>query len=304
MSTDIIKRIDTLYPTFSKGQKKLANAVLTEYEKVGYMTATRLGQHVGVSESTVVRFANELGFEGYGEFQDAVQELARMYLTPNERIDLTKCRIGNHSDIVEKVMESDMNKVRRTMERVNRTQFRRAVDTIIKARKIYIMGARSSEPLARFLQYNLSLIFDNVRLVLPMSTSEVFEQMLDVGAEDVLIAFSFPRYSTKMINAVKYAHDCSVKTIVFTDSDVSPLAAVGDFVLTAESDMASFMDSLVAPISLINAMVVELTSRCEHRIKDRFEKLERMWDNYGVYTKSPKDRLKEEAKKAEKPTGK
>ena len=265
MAADISERIRAIYSTLSKGQKKIANAVLNDYDKVAYLTAAKLGTLVGVSESTVVRFADELGFEGYSQFQLAVQELVRIKLTPNQRIEITK--------------------IKHTLERLDRKAFINAVDSIISARTIYITGARSSEPIARHLSYNLSLIFDNVKFIVPTSSSEVFEQMYSIGEEDVVIAFSFPRYSSKMINGIKFAKQKNAKVVVFTDSDVSPLVEFADCVLIAQSDMASFMDSLVAPLSIINAIIIEITARREKEITERFDALEKLWDEYEVYAK-------------------
>lgn len=284
MTNDISQRIRMLYSGFSKGQKKIANAILHDYDKAAYMTAANLGKFVGVSESTVVRFASELGFDGYADFQRSVQELVRTKLTPNQRIEVTKKRLGK-GDILENVMESDISKIRITLDKLNRDDFYRSVDAILEAKTVYIMGARSSEHIARMLNYNLSLIFDNIRFVLPTSGAEVFEQMFSVGDGDLLIAFSFPRYSTKMVSAVKYARQKGAKVIVITDSQISPLAEYATYLLTAQSDMASFMDSLVAPLSIINAMVVEITNRKEREITKRFDTLEALWEEYDVYTK-------------------
>ncbi len=284
MANDISQRIRNSYSTFSKGQKKIANAILNDYDKAAYMTASKLGMLVGVSESTVVRFANELGFEGYSEFQRAVQELVRTKLTPNQRIEVTKQRLGT-GDILENVMESDISKIRYTLDRIDRDTFYKSVDDILSAKNIYVMGARSTESLALVLKYNLSLIFDNVKFIQPTSTAEVFEQMFSIGKDDVLIAFSFPRYSSKMVSAVKYARQNGSNVVVFTDSEISPLAEYATSLITAQSDMASFMDSLVAPISIINAIIVEITRRKEREITQRFDKLEKVWDEYDVYAK-------------------
>ena len=284
MAVEISQRIRNLYSTFSKGQKKIANAILHDYDKAAYMTAAKLGAFVGVSESTVVRFANELGFEGYSEFQRAVQELVRTRLTPNQRIEITKKRMGS-GDILENVMEADINKIRYTMETLDRDAFYNSVNAILSAKNIYVMGARSTEPLAKVLQYNLSLILDNVKFITPTSIAEVFEQMISISEEDLLIAFSFPRYSSKMVSAVKYAKQNNANVVVFTDSPASPLAEYADCLLTAQSDMASFMDSLVAPITIINAIIVEITNRREKEITERFDRLEKLWDEYKVYTK-------------------
>ena len=284
MAADISERIRAIYSTLSKGQKKIANAVLNDCDKVAYLTAARLGDLVGVSESTVVRFADELGFEGYSQFQLAVQELVRIRLTPNQRIEVTKQRIGR-GDIIDNVMTSDINKIKFTLEHLDRQAFAEAVDSILSARTIYITGARSSEPIARMLSYNLSLIFDNVKLVVPTSSAEVFEQMYSIGEKDTVIAFSFPRYSSKMINGIKFAKQKNANIIVFTDSDVSPLVEFADSVLIGQSDMASFMDSLVAPLSIINAIIIEITNRRENEITERFDALEKLWDEYEIYAK-------------------
>lgn len=284
MSSDVAQRIRFSYSSFSKGQKKIANVILNDYDKAAYMTASNLARLVGVSESTVVRFACELGFEGYGEFQRAVQELVRTRLTPIQRIEMTKKRIGR-ANILDSVMESDINKIKYTLDKIDREAFCDAVDAIVDAKRIYIMGARSCEPLARVLSYNLSLIFDNVKFVQPTSTAEVFEQMYSIDKNDVLVAFSFPRYSSKMVNAVKYAKQRGASTVVLTDSEISPLAEYATCLLLAQSDMASFMDSLVAPISIINAIIVAITGKKEKEITERFDNLEQVWDEYQVYAK-------------------
>lgn len=282
--TDISQRILHGLAKFSKGHKKIANAVLNDYDKIAYMTASKLGKFVNTSESTVVRFACVLGYEGYAEFQLAVQELTRTKLTPNQRIAVTKERLGEN-DVLRTVLESDINKLKFTLENLDRNAFYNSVNAILNAKSIYITGARSAEPIARLMNHNFSMIFDNVKFIQPMSSAEVFEQMYSIGEGDVLVAFSFPRYSTKIINAVKYAKSKGVEVVVITDSQISPLAEHADYLLTAQTDMASFMDSLVAPISIINAMVVQITKMREKEITDRFENLEKMWDEYHVYAK-------------------
>ena len=284
MAVDISQRIKKMYSSLSKGHKKIANAVINEYETVAYMTAASLAHKVGVSESTVVRFAGVMGYEGYSEFQRSVEELAKTKLTPNQRIDMTKKRIGK-SDILESVMHSDINKIKHTLDRLNRNAFYRAVDAILEAKNIYIIGARSAEPIAKILNYNLSLIFDNVKFINASSTAEVFEQMFSIDENDVLVAFSFPRYSSRVANSVKFASSKGAKTVAITDSDISPLAKYAEYLLLAQSDMASFMDSLVAPISIINALIVEITSRREKDIRHRFDQLEDIWSEYDIYAK-------------------
>ncbi len=284
MATDISQRIKKLSGSFTKSQRKIATAVQREYDKVAYMTASDLSRYVGVSESTIIRFASELGYEGYSEFKKAVEELVRIKLTPHQRIEITKLRMGS-GDILSKVMEADISNIRTTLEKINKIVFYESVDAILGAKNIYIIGARSTEPLAKILEYNLSLIFDNVRLVRPNSTAEILEQLFSVGKDDVLIAFSFPRYSSKLIPAVKYAMQKEAKIVVITDSAVSPIAEYSTSLLTVQSDMASFMDSFVAPLSIINAIIVEIANRREREIIRRFDQLEKVWDEYDVYTK-------------------
>ena len=284
MNQDILEILQQKASAFSKGQRRIAQYITDSYDKAAFMTANRLGKTVGVSESTVVRFAGVIGYEGYSEFQRAVEELAKTKLTPNQRIDMTKKRIGQ-GDILETVMNSDINKIRNTLFKLDRDAFYKSVESILGAKTIYIIGARSSEPIAKILNYNLSLIFDNVRFISASSTAEVFEQMFSIDSADVLVAFSFPRYSSRVANAVKFASSKGAKTIACTDSHISPLAQYADCLLLAQSDMASFMDSLVAPISIINALIVEITARREKEIRRRFDKLEDIWNEYDIYAK-------------------
>ena len=284
MATDISQRIKNVFQTLSKGQRKIANTILYDCDKVAYLTAAKLARTANVSESTVVRFAGALGYEGYSELQRAVQELVRIRLTPNQRIEITKKRIGGQ-DILESVMESDISKIRYTLDKLDRQVFKSSVDAILKAKTIYITGARSSEPIARLLYHNLAFIFDNLKFVSPSSSAEVFEQMYSVCEDDCVIAFSFPRYSSKIVNCVKYAKSNKANVVVFTDSEISPLAEYASYLITAQSDMASFMDSLVAPLSIVNAIVVEITRRKESEITKRFDRLEKIWDEYDVYAK-------------------
>lgn len=284
MNQDISERIRTLMPTLSKGQKRIASAILNNYDKAAYLTASKLGELAGVSESTVVRFAGEIGYEGYPEMQQAVQELVRTKLTPNQRIEVTNQRIGT-GDILENVLHSDMEKIKYTLENVDRAAFTDAVRRLCNAEHIYIIGVRSSATLATFFSYNLGLIFDNVKSVQPTSSSEIFEQILQISPRDVLVAITFPRYSKKLINAVKYARDQGAAIVALTDSTLSPLAQYADCLLTAQSDMASFVDSLVAPLSIINAIVVALTRQKQDEAVERFDRLERIWSEYDVYDK-------------------
>ena len=284
MTNDISALIEAKIPTLSKGQKRISSVIIQSYEKAAYMTAAKLGEAAGVSESTVVRFATELGFNGYPEFQRAVQDLVRMRLTPNQRIEMTNMRIGD-GDLLSKVMTSDIEKIKYTLDNIDRDYFSAAVNSIINANQIYIFGVRSSSHLASFLHFNLSMIFENVKLIQPSGTSEVFEQTLNISKNDVMIAISFPRYSSKAVNAVKYARAQGADVIALTDSRSSPIAEYANQLLTAQSDMASYVDSLVAPLSIINAMLVQITKLKQDEVKERFDKLERIWEEYEVYAK-------------------
>lgn len=284
METDIVKKIMTLMPTFSKSQKKIAQAILNDYNQTAYITAAKLGELVGVSESTVVRFAYELGYSKYPDFQHAVQKRVCVQMTSNQRIDATAARFGD-SDILKSVMISDIEKIKFTMENIDRQAFSSSVEALVGAKRIYVIGARSSASLASFLNFNLGLIFDNIKFVQPTSTSEVFEQLLHIGPEDVMFAISFPRYSSKMVSAVDYAHAQGARVIALTDSMQSPIAPNATYVLTAQSDMVSYVDSLTAPLSIINAVLAAVAQSKRQEVKARFDELERVWDNYEVYAK-------------------
>ena len=285
MASDLLTVIAERLPKLSKGQKQIAAYMLEHYDKAAYMTAAKLGTVVGVSESTVVRFATELGFEGYPELQRSLQELIRTKLTALQRIELTNDRIGD-SDLLEKVLESDIDKIRRTLDEVDRDSFNRAVDSLIGARMIYIIGMRSSSSIASFLFFYLNLIFPHVRLVRTTIGSEIFEQILRISKDDVIIGISFPRYSKRIINALEYAKSQSAHVIALTDSAASPIAAAADDLLLAKSDMASFVDSLVAPLSIVNALIAAIGRKKHTELCETFERLENIWDEYEVYDKS------------------
>ncbi len=281
----LLQTIEENMAGFSKGQRAIAKYIIENYEKAAYMTAASLGSQTGVSESTVVRFALKLGFEGYPEMQRALQELTRTKLTSVQRMEVTNTLIGN-ADILAKVLLSDIDKIRRTLDEIDREVFYRAVDKIATARNIYIIGVRTSASLAGFLNFSLRMIFDNVRLIQTTSGSEIFEQLLSMEKEDVMIAISFPRYSKRIINAVAFARSRGAVVIALTDSAKSPIAGYADQLLTACSDMASFVDSLVAPLSIINAMIVALTRKKSDELKERLRELEKIWDEYDVYDKN------------------
>ncbi len=271
--------------TLSKGQRQIAEYIKEHYDRAAYMTASRLGQVVNVSESTVVRFANALGFAGYPEMQHALQELARTHLTAAQRMSVAD-NLMDRSTVLDKVLLGDADKIKRTLDTLDRTAFEAAVERIVQAKNIYIIGSRSSASLAGFLNFNFRMMFDNVCYVEVSSGSEMFEQILSIGPEDVLIAISFPRYSSRTVRAVRYAHDNGADVVALTDSAQSPLSPYADQLLTARSDMASFVDSLVAPLSIINAMVAAVSMRRHDEVSARLRRLETIWDEYEIYDKN------------------
>ena len=282
MNADLLKMIEERMSGFSKGQKLIASYILKHYEKAAYLTASKLGAIVGVSESTVVRFAIELGYEGYPEFQHSLKEIIRNRLTSFQRIEVTNNLIGD-GNVLDKVLLSDADKIRRTMEEIDHASFEEAVDRIVSANNIYIIGVRSSSSLAGFLNFNFRMIFDNVKFVQTTSGSEMFEQIMRIKEGDVMIAISFPRYSKRIINAVEYAREKNANVIALTDSKLSPIAQYANELLIAQSDMASFVDSLVAPLSIINAMIVAVSRKKQDELTERLRVLEEVWEHYDVY---------------------
>ena len=285
---DLITKIQSELPGFSKGQKQIARFILEHYDKAAFMTASRLGVTVGVSESTVVRFATELGYDGYPHLQRALQEMIRNKLTSVQRMEVAGDRMGGR-DVLQTVLHADTDMIRVTLDEIDRDAFKGAVDALMGAKRIYILGVRSSSALASFLGFYFNLLFENVTLVHTNSVSEIFEQVLRVGPGDVLFGISFPRYSKRTLSAMKYARDRGARVIALTDSQLSPLARVADHVLLARSDMASFVDSLVAPLSVINALIVAVGMSRRDEIEQTFNKLERIWEEYDVYEKPEDD---------------
>ena len=285
---DLITKIQSELPGFSKGQKQIARFILEHYDKAAFMTASRLGVTVGVSESTVVRFATELGYDGYPHLQRALQEMIRNKLTSVQRMEVAGDRMGGR-DVLQTVLHADTDMIRVTLDEIDRDAFQGAVDALMGAKRIYILGVRSSSALASFVGFYFNLLFENVTLVHTNSVSEIFEQVLRVGPGDVLFGISFPRYSKRTLSAMKYARDRGARVIALTDSQLSPLARVADHVLLARSDMASFVDSLVAPLSVINALIVAVGMSRRDEIEQTFNKLERIWEEYDVYEKPEDD---------------
>ncbi len=284
MENDILSALQDSAMSFSKGQRRIAQYILDEYDKAAFMTAAKLGKTVGVSESTVVRFAVSLGFDGYPSMQKAMQEMVLTRLTSVQRLESANDRIGD-KDIVSMVLQSDAEKLRRTDETLNREDFRKAVDAIVNAKRVYIMGVRSTAPLANFLGYYLRYLSDNVYIVTVSGAGEMFEHIAGVNANDAVIAFSFPRYSTTTVKGAQYCASAGATVIGLTDSTLSPLAQVCDHVLLAKSDMVSLVDTLVAPLSVVNALIVAVSARREAELTRRLASLENIWETYHVYEK-------------------
>ena len=284
MNNDVLSILKEREATFSKGQKRIARYITEAYDKAAFMTANRLGKTVGVSESTVVRFAVDLGFDGYPSMQKAMQEMVLNRLTSVQRIEVANNRIGSQ-DVVSMVLHSDMEKLRQTGEVLDRGEFKAAVNAILKAKRVYILGVRSVEPLANFLGYYLNYMFNNVHVVSGFSAAEMFEKIVGVNSEDVVIAFSFPRYSSTTTKGAQYCRSMGATVIGITDSRLSPLGQNSDHVLIAKSDMVSLVDSLVAPLSVINALIVAIAAKKEKELSQTFAALERIWDEYEVYEK-------------------
>lgn len=281
----LLKMIKDRMPHLSKRQKLIAQYLIDHYDKAAFMTAARFGEAVGVSESTVVRFATALGFDGYPHLQKVLQELIKSKLTAVQRMEVSSNRI-NESNILKSILQSDIDKIRVTLQEIDQNNFNSIVKMILKARRIYILGVRSSAVLASFLGFYFNLIFDNVRLVHTTSVSEMFEQILRTSEGDVVIGITFPRYSKRTIKAMQFAKNQGAQCIAITDSPESPIAPFADKALYARSDMASFADSLVAPLSVINALIVAIGMNRTSHLYETLEKLEAIWDEYNVYEKA------------------
>ena len=285
MNESLLAKMDENLRRLSKGHKKIAAYIQENYDKAAFMTAAALGQKVGVSESTVVRFATELGFQGYPALQRELQQMIKSKLTAVQRMEVSQSLIGN-GDIINSVLPGDIELIRETAERTSREDFKRALEAINHAKRIYILGVRSSAALASFLAFYFNLVFDSVVLVDTSSASEMFEQMFRIDENDVCIAISFPRYSKQTVNALRFIADRKAKIIAITDTEKSPIASFANYLLVARSDMASVVDSLTAPLSLINALIVGVTLSRREEVYNNFNKLEGIWDEYQVYEKT------------------
>ena len=281
MSNNVLHRIRTGMDRFSKGQKRIANYILSDYDKAATMTACRLGQIAQVSESTVVRFASQLGYDGYPAMQKALQELVRGKLTSIQRIEASGDQI-NSGDIAGSVMQQDMDTLRSTIDGIDREEFDRVVQKLVRAKRIYILGVRSSSFLAGYLHFYFHLIFENVTLV-QSAAGEIFDQMLRIGPGDVLLAISFPRYSKLTMSAVHFARDRGAEVIAVTDSKMSPLYTLSAASLLVHSEMISFVDSMAAPLSLLNALIVAVGKQKNAETAENFQELERVWSRYEIF---------------------
>ncbi|MPQ44447.1 MurR/RpiR family transcriptional regulator [Clostridium tarantellae] len=279
---DLMRIIQVKFQRLSKGQKLIAEYILKNYDKAAFMTAAKLGMNVGVSESTVVRFAIELGFTGYPKLQKALQELIKNKLTSVQRLELSNDFVSEENAL-KSVLKSDIENIRATLEKINHNTFEEVVNEIFKAKRIYIVGLRSSTVLAEFLGFYLNIILENVKIV-SNGISDIFEQMLNLGEGDLVIGIGFPRYAVKTIDALEFAHSREAKVLAITDSLISPLATKADYTLIAQSNMTSFVDSLVAPLSIINALIIAVGMREKDKISYTFNNLEKIWQDYNVYS--------------------
>ena len=279
----LISHIQSQYTRFSKGQKLIAQYILKNYDKVAFMTACKLGEAVGVSESTVVRFANALGYSGYPKLQDALQEFIKNKLTTVQRVDMVK-EFNDDSAILKKIVKSDMDNIKDTLEEIDEKAFEEAANRILKAKRIYIVGMRSSFTIAQYLGFYLGIILDSVH-VIRTDMGDAFEQVVKINEDDVLIAISFPRYSKKSYQIVSYAKEKGAHIVSLTDSPFAPVASFTDNLLLVKSNMVSFVDSLVPALSIANALIVSVGMKEKEDIKQHFDDLEAIWEKYSVYDK-------------------
>ena len=295
---ELLQKFDEKYNKFSKGQKKLADFIRNEYDKAAFMTAAKMGQEVGVSESTVVRFAMALGYEGYPEFQKALGEVVRNRLNSIQRMEVTYGRIGQ-GEILTSVLQSDIDKIKMTISAIDHTAFEMAVETLSNAKRVYVIGLRSCAPVASFLGFYLNLICEDVTVINANGSSEIFEQLIRINEDDAIIGISFPRYSMRTLKALEFASNRKAKVITLTDSIHSPITLYSSCNLIARSDMASIVDSLVAPLSVVNALVVALCMKKQNEVIGTLETLEQIWDEYQVYSKDELNMVSEPVEFAE-----
>lgn len=277
---ELIQRLNQSGKKLSKSHRRIAECIVTHYDKAAFMTASRLGEYVGVSESTVVRFAAALGYDGYPQLQKALQELIRHRLTASQRFEMTTDM--DHTQVLSKVMKADIQNIRATLDELDLNVFEEVVERFLEAKQIYVLGLRSSAPIAQFFGHYLSFIFPNVHVV-TSGISDVFEQLSRIGEDDLLVSISFPRYTSRTIEVMELARKRGASLVAITDGPLSPLHAAADLCLMAKSDMASFVDSMAAPLSLINALIVALGQRRRQQVAEYFEQVEQIWSDYNVY---------------------
>lgn len=285
MAKGILYTLESGMSGFSKGQKRIASYIMENYDKAAFMTASKLGQLSGVSESTVVRFAYELGYAGYPALQRTLQEMIRSRLTSTQRIQVADSMMSGH-DVLSSVMRSDFDRLRMVADKADRREFDLVVDELVRARHIYILGVRSSSFVAGYLNFYMHLLLDNVTLVQSNEAGAIFEQLFRIGPDDVMLAISFPRYSKITINTAKFAKDRGATILGITDNELSPLGQMSSAAVLAPSEMISFVDSMVAPMSMVNALLVALGFRLGKDVSNIFSELEDIWETYGVFGKA------------------
>ncbi|MBE5790581.1 MAG: MurR/RpiR family transcriptional regulator [Clostridia bacterium] len=281
---ELLQRLNHSGKRLSKSHRRIAECIVSHYDKAAFMTASRLGEYVGVSESTVVRFAAALGYDGYPQLQKALQELIRHRLTATQRLEMTGDM--GHAQVLNKVLKTDIQNIRSTLDELDLNTFDSVIESMLQARNIYVLGLRASAPLAEFLGHYLNFIFPNVHTV-TSGVSDVFEQIARINDEDVLLGISFPRYTSHTVKAMKFARSRGATLIAITDGPLSPLHTEANYCLMAKSDMASFVDSMAAPLSLINALIVALSQRRRTQVTEYFQKMEDIWSEYRVYLGKP-----------------
>lgn len=278
---ELLSRINQTGRRLSKGQRAIAEYIIAHYDKAAFMTASRLGEQVNVSESTVVRFAIALGYDGYPSLQKALQEMIRNRLTTVQRVEMAGDM--NQATVLQDVLKADIQNIRQTLEAVDPETFESVVDKLYAARRVYVLGVRSSAPIAQFMGYYLNFLLDNVVVVTP-GVSDVIEQIVRIAPQDVVIGISFPRYSARTVEAMRFARSKGADVIALTDSLLSPIGQAAHLCLTARSDMASFADSLVAPLSLVNALMVAMSLRRKDDLREYFHNMEELWSQTKVYS--------------------
>ena len=282
MEKDVLVLIEENYNSFSKGQREIASYIMENYDKAAFMNAVKLGNIVGVSESTVVRFAFLLGYDGYPGMRRALQEMIRNRLTSVQRIEVAKDMMDS-SDVLSSVLSGDAEKIRTTLDAIDKVAFEKAVDTLLGARQIYVLGLRAAAIISGFMGFYLNLTNENVKIVSDTYANEAFEQIVNIGEGDVLFAISFPRYSRRTLRAINYAKAQGATIVGLTDGEKSPIAELSDITIFAKSDMVSYLDSLVAPLSVVNAILVAMAHKAGDKVSQRFSKLEQIWSEYDVF---------------------